>query len=229
METFDQFEPQAIAEGKIDFDGVYGYQCVDLILQYAKVCFGIITGEAWQRNRLLGDDPSPVLLTKFDKDCHSKRTARRHCYFERSGRQPARPHYDLSHRQHLGSGTFEGAEQNDGNGDGDGSAGQKATRSALKLCANGSNLRWRGLDHKRQPHHLRRQLRQFLHQNQYRHRPKVCTLFIKPFLATPMLSWPFTAQTQLLRFSLAIITVFNQSRRHEVNVTLCCWRSWLVD
>lgn len=65
METFNTFEPQALAEKRIDFDGVDGYQCVDLILQYAKVCYGI-SGER-------GDaidywtNTSAVLLTKFDK------------------------------------------------------------------------------------------------------------------------------------------------------------------
>jgi len=51
---------------RIDYDNVYGYQCVDLILQYAKQCFGLPTGvsgnaiDYWYRT-------SAALLTQFDK------------------------------------------------------------------------------------------------------------------------------------------------------------------
>jgi hypothetical protein len=65
METFDTFEAQALAEKRIDYDGVYAYQCVDLILQYAAVCYGV-HGE---RGNAIDywNNPSPVLLTKFTK------------------------------------------------------------------------------------------------------------------------------------------------------------------
>ncbi len=51
---------------RIDYDHVYMYQCVDLILQYAKDCFSLPTGvsgnakDYWNKT-------SPALLTKFDK------------------------------------------------------------------------------------------------------------------------------------------------------------------
>lgn len=58
--------------GRIDYDHVYAYQCVDLILEYIKEGFGLATGvwgnaiDYWQR-------PSAPLLTKFDliatRDC----------------------------------------------------------------------------------------------------------------------------------------------------------------
>lgn len=50
---------------RIDYDHVYAYQCVDLILQYVKENYGIASGvwgnaiDYWKR-------PSPVLLTKFN-------------------------------------------------------------------------------------------------------------------------------------------------------------------
>lgn len=50
--------------GRIDYDHVYGYQCVDLILMYIKEEYGLPSGvwgnaiDYWQR-------PSPMLLTKF--------------------------------------------------------------------------------------------------------------------------------------------------------------------
>lgn len=58
---------------RVDYDGVYNYQCVDLILQYVKECFGIPSGvsgnaiDYWYRT-------STPLFAKFDKiqtnDCH---------------------------------------------------------------------------------------------------------------------------------------------------------------
>lgn len=51
---------------RVDYDHVYAYQCVDLILQYVKELFGLPTGvsgnaiDYWNR-------PSAPLLTKFDK------------------------------------------------------------------------------------------------------------------------------------------------------------------
>lgn len=51
---------------RVDYDHVYGYQCVDLITQYVKECFGLPTGvygnaiDYWYK-------PTPTLLTKFEK------------------------------------------------------------------------------------------------------------------------------------------------------------------
>lgn len=59
---------------RIDYDHVYSYQCVDLILQYVKELYGLASGvwgnaiDYWQR-------PSAPLLSKFDlintKDCRT--------------------------------------------------------------------------------------------------------------------------------------------------------------
>lgn len=57
----------------IDYDHVYAYQCVDLILEYVKENYGLATG-VWGNAIDYWNRPSPVLLTKFDKvsttDCH---------------------------------------------------------------------------------------------------------------------------------------------------------------
>lgn len=50
---------------RVDYDHVYSYQCVDLILQYVKECYGLPTGvtgnaiDYWTHT-------SPTLLAKFD-------------------------------------------------------------------------------------------------------------------------------------------------------------------
>jgi len=50
---------------RVDYDHVFYYQCVDLILEYVKECFGLATGvwgnaiDYWRR-------PTSALLTKFD-------------------------------------------------------------------------------------------------------------------------------------------------------------------
>ena len=49
---------------RIDADGVYGFQCVDLVKQYTQECYGVSgRGNAidWWYN------PSPTILTKFDR------------------------------------------------------------------------------------------------------------------------------------------------------------------
>lgn len=58
---------------RIDYDHVYAFQCVDIILEYVYELYGLATGvsgnaiDYWNH-------PSPALLTKFDKvsttDCH---------------------------------------------------------------------------------------------------------------------------------------------------------------
>jgi hypothetical protein len=65
METFDQFETQALAEKRIDFDNVDGYQCVDLILQGVY----LTTGIRGERGNAIDywNDPTPVLLTRYTK------------------------------------------------------------------------------------------------------------------------------------------------------------------
>lgn len=51
---------------RIDYDHVYSYQCVDLILQYAKQEYGLASG-VWGNAIDYWTHPTPVLLTKFDK------------------------------------------------------------------------------------------------------------------------------------------------------------------
>lgn len=63
--NFTQFENKWLGQ-IVDYDHVYGYQCVDLILEYIYECYGIasgVTGNAidyW-------NNPSAPLLEKFDK------------------------------------------------------------------------------------------------------------------------------------------------------------------
>lgn len=62
--TYSQFKAEWFGR-RIDYDHVYAYQCVDLILQYVKECYGLSSGiwgnaiDYWRR-------PSAPLLTKFD-------------------------------------------------------------------------------------------------------------------------------------------------------------------
>lgn len=51
---------------RVDYDGVYFYQCVDIILQYAKECYGLPTGISGNAKDYW-NHPSAPLLTKFDK------------------------------------------------------------------------------------------------------------------------------------------------------------------
>lgn len=63
--TYAQFKAEWLGR-RVDYDHVYYYQCVDLILQYIKECYGIPTGvwgnaiDYWYR-------PSSPLLKKFKK------------------------------------------------------------------------------------------------------------------------------------------------------------------
>lgn len=50
---------------RIDYDHVYAYQCVDLILQYVKECYGLASG-VWGNAIDYWNRPSPSLLTEFD-------------------------------------------------------------------------------------------------------------------------------------------------------------------
>lgn len=49
---------------RVDYDRVYSFQCVDLILQYVKDCYGLNTG-VWGNAIDYWNRPSPALLTKF--------------------------------------------------------------------------------------------------------------------------------------------------------------------
>lgn len=51
---------------KIDYDGVYGYQCVDLIKQYLKEEYGLAPG-SWGNAIDYWTKTNPALLTKFDR------------------------------------------------------------------------------------------------------------------------------------------------------------------
>jgi len=63
--TYTEFK-NAWNNRRVDYDNVYGYQCVDLILQYVKECYGLQTGvsgnaiDYWYRT-------SPALLGQFNK------------------------------------------------------------------------------------------------------------------------------------------------------------------
>lgn len=65
MADFNSFEAEWLGR-IIDYDHVYGYQCVDLILQYIYECYGIPSGvsgnaiDYWT-------NPSAPLLTKFSR------------------------------------------------------------------------------------------------------------------------------------------------------------------
>jgi len=51
---------------RVDYDHVYGFQCVDLILEYVKECYGLASG-VWGNAIDYWNSPTPALLTKFDK------------------------------------------------------------------------------------------------------------------------------------------------------------------
>lgn len=63
--TYAEFEAKWIGK-RVDVDGVYGYQCVDLVKAYIRDCYGIPNGaygnaiDYWTRT-------AGVILTKFDK------------------------------------------------------------------------------------------------------------------------------------------------------------------
>lgn len=51
---------------RVDYDHVYAYQCVDLILEYVKECYGLASG-VWGNAIDYWNKPTPTLLTKFEK------------------------------------------------------------------------------------------------------------------------------------------------------------------
>ena len=50
---------------RVDYDHVYGFQCVDLILEYVKECYGLPTG-VWGNAIDYWNHPTPALLTQFN-------------------------------------------------------------------------------------------------------------------------------------------------------------------
>lgn len=64
MSAYQDFKTEWTGR-RIDYDHVYGFQCVDLILQFVYEKYGLATGvwgnaiDYWQR-------PAPALLSKFD-------------------------------------------------------------------------------------------------------------------------------------------------------------------
>ena len=63
--SFDQFIQNWLG-GRIDYDHVYQYQCVDLILQYLASCYGITSG-VWGNAIDYWTKPTARLLRDFDK------------------------------------------------------------------------------------------------------------------------------------------------------------------
>lgn len=51
---------------RVDFDGVYSYQCIDLIKQYLSECYGIKAG-AWGNAVDYWYGTNPAILVKFDR------------------------------------------------------------------------------------------------------------------------------------------------------------------
>lgn len=65
MSVYSDFENEWIGKRK-DYDGVAGYQCVDLVKQYVDEKYGIKAG-AWGDAKNYWLNTNPGLLTKFDK------------------------------------------------------------------------------------------------------------------------------------------------------------------
>lgn len=63
--SYDQFYQEWDGR-RVDYDNVYAYQCVDLILQYLKECYGINSG-VWGNAIDYWTKPTPVLLSRFTK------------------------------------------------------------------------------------------------------------------------------------------------------------------
>ena len=63
---YGQFKQRWLT-GKVDADGVYGYQCVDLIRQYMHELFGLQRGGAWGNAIDYWTHTNANVLTKFDK------------------------------------------------------------------------------------------------------------------------------------------------------------------
>lgn len=62
---YSQFKAEWLGK-RVDYDHVYAYQCVDLILEYIKECYGIPSG-VWGNAIDYWNHPSTPLLDKFDK------------------------------------------------------------------------------------------------------------------------------------------------------------------
>ena len=69
--TYQQFKTSWDGR-RVDYDHVYSFQCVDLILQYVYECYGLGSG-VWGNAIDYWNRPSAPLLTKFDlvssRDC----------------------------------------------------------------------------------------------------------------------------------------------------------------
>lgn len=63
--TYLSFKNKWLAK-RVDYDKVFGYQCVDLIKQYLDDCFGIKAG-AWGDAIDYWNNTNPILLKKFNK------------------------------------------------------------------------------------------------------------------------------------------------------------------
>lgn len=63
--TYQEFKAEWQGR-RIDYDHVYAYQCVDLILEYVKECYGLPSG-IWGNAIDYWTHTSAPLLTKFDK------------------------------------------------------------------------------------------------------------------------------------------------------------------
>lgn len=63
--TYQQFKDSRLG-GRVDYDNVYAYQCVDLVLQYLKDCYGL-NGGIWGNAIDYWNRTSSPILTKFDK------------------------------------------------------------------------------------------------------------------------------------------------------------------
>jgi len=63
--TYPSFKAEWLGR-RVDYDHVYAYQCVDLILEYIKECYGISSG-VWGNAIDYWTHPSAPLLKKFDK------------------------------------------------------------------------------------------------------------------------------------------------------------------
>lgn len=63
--SFDEFKTEWLGK-RIDYDHVYQYQCVDLILEYIKECYGISNG-VWGNAIDYWVHPSSALLNKFHR------------------------------------------------------------------------------------------------------------------------------------------------------------------
>jgi len=63
--TYQQFKSKWLGK-RVDYDRVYGFQCVDLIKQYLHECYGLRPG-AWGNAVDYWLSPNPAILKKFDR------------------------------------------------------------------------------------------------------------------------------------------------------------------